>query len=124
MRRVLLGINHRMIPIPWFLFTILLRNGAKKTKNVLGNLDHEQRRIHHFVVEMLPKITKPMPPEHIAKALNLDINRVIHILDELERRLIFLFRPEGKEVVWAYPVTAEPTPHKLAFSSGERFWAA
>ena len=124
MRHVLLGTNHRMVPIPWFLFTFLLQNGAKKTKNVLGNLDDEQRRVHHFVVKMLPKLGKPMPPETIAQGMGLNIKRVVDILDELERRLIFLFRPGGRDVVWAYPMTAEPTPHKVAFSSGERFWAA
>jgi hypothetical protein len=65
-----------------------------------------------------------MPPAFIADRLKLDETRVIEILDELERRLIFLFRPGGRDVVWAYPITAEPTPHKLAFSSGERLWAA
>ena len=124
MQRVLLGINKRMLPIPWFLFTILLKKGSKKTKRVLGNLDAEHRRVHHYVVKMLPKYGKPMPPDAIAQGLGLDINRVITILDELERHLIFLFRPEGRDVVWAYPLAAEPTPHKLAFSSGERLWAA
>jgi hypothetical protein len=65
-----------------------------------------------------------MPPGFIAARLKMEEGRVIEMLDELERRLIFLFRPGGRDVVWAYPVTAEPTPHKLAFSSGERLWAA
>jgi hypothetical protein len=65
-----------------------------------------------------------MPPEFISARLKMEEGRVIEILDELERRLIFLFRPGGRDVVWAYPVTAEPTPHKLTFSSGERLWAA
>ena len=42
----------------------------------------------------------------------------------LERRLIFLFRPGGRDVVWAYPITVEQTPHRMTFSSGERLWAA
>jgi hypothetical protein len=102
----------------------MLLRGAGKTKRILGGLDDEQRRVHHFVVRMLPILAKPMPPDYIAEHLKLDRARIIQILDELERRLIFLFRPGGRDVVWAYPVTAEPTPHKLAFSSGERFWAA
>jgi hypothetical protein len=65
-----------------------------------------------------------MPPEYIARELGLEESRVTEILDELERRLIFLFRPGGRDVVWAYPVTAEPTPHRVAFSSGERVFAA
>ena len=124
MRCILLGIKHRMVPIPWFLFTGMLRRGAGKTKRILGGLDDEQRRVHHFVVKMLPILAKPMPPDYIADQLKLDKARVIQILDELERRLIFLFRPEGRDIVWAYPITTEPTPHKVAFSSGERFWAA
>jgi hypothetical protein len=113
-----------MVPIPWFLFTRMLRSGAKKTKRTLGGLDQEQRRVHRFMVKMLPILARPMPPDYIANGLKMDKARVIQILDELERRLIFLFRPEGRDVVWAYPITAEPTPHKMAFSSGERFFAA
>lgn len=124
MRRVLLGFKRRMVAIPWFLFTRILPREAKKTKRVLGGLDDEQRRVHHFVVKELPSLARPMPPDFIADRLKLGEERVIQILDELERRLIFLFRPGGRDVVWAYPITAEPTPHKLAFSSGERIWAA
>ncbi|MFC1579312.1 hypothetical protein ACFL4N_00195 [Thermodesulfobacteriota bacterium] len=124
MNKVLLGRKHRMIPVPWFLFTRILRRGAKKTKSILGGLDDEHRRVHHFVVKELPGLAGPMPPDFIAERLRLDETRVIQILDELERRLIFLFRPGGRDVVWAYPITAEPTPHRLTFSSGERLWAA
>ena len=124
MDRVLLGFKHKMVPIPWFLFTKMLRRGANKTKRILGGLDDEHRRVHYFVVKMLPSLARPMPPDFIAEGLNLNEARVIQILDELERRLIFLFRPGGRDIVWAYPITAEPTPHRLAFSSGERLWAA
>ena len=124
MRRVLLGFKHRIVPIPWFLFIRILKCEAKKTKRVLGGLDDEHRRVHHFVVKNLPSLARPMPPDFIADRLKLDEVRIIQILDELERRLIFLFRPGGRDIVWAYPITAEPTPHKLAFSSGERLWAA
>ena len=124
MRRVLLGFKHRMVSIPWFLFTRILQHEAKKTKRILCDLDDEHRRVHHFVVKKLPGLARPMPPEYIADRLKLDKAMVIRILGELERRLIFLFRPRGRDVVWAYPITAEPTPHKLVFSSGERIWAA
>ena len=113
-----------MVPIPWFVFARRLRRNAQKSKRVLGGLDEEHRSVHHFVVRELPRLAAPMPPEYIADGLELEESRVIEILDELERRLIFIFRPGGREVVWAYPVTVEPTPHKLAFSSGERLWAA
>lgn len=124
MRRVILGFKRCTVPIPWILFTRIMSRGAKKTKRVLGGLDEDHRRVHHFVVKNLPSLAMPMPPAFIADRLKLDETRVIRILDELERRLIFLFRPGGRDVVWAYPVTVEPTPHKLAFSSGEKLWAA
>jgi len=97
---------------------------VRKTKSKFGGLSDEKRRLHHFVVRELPRYGKPMPPEFISTELKMDMNRVVEILDDLERRLIFLFRPGGREVVWAYPVTAEPTQHRIDFSSGEKFWAA
>ena len=124
MRRVLLGFKRHMVPIPWALFTGLVRQKLGKTAKAFGGLDEDHRRVHHFVVKNLPGLAKPMPPDFIADRLGLSITQVVRILDELERRLIFLFRPGGREVVWAYPVTVEPTPHRVAFSSGEKLWAA
>jgi hypothetical protein len=124
MRKVLLGFKRHMVPIPWRVFTRVLSREAQKTKRALGGLDDEHRRVHHFAVRELPRLSAPMPPEYIAKGLGLEESRVTQILDELERRLIFLFRPGGRDVVWAYPVTAEPTPHRVTFSSGERIFAA
>jgi hypothetical protein len=113
-----------MLPIPWGLFRRVVPLEARKTSRALGGLDEEQRRVHHFVVRELPRLAQPMSPDYVAEELQIDAARVVEILDELERRLIFLYRPMGRDVVWAYPVTAEPTPHRLAFSSGERLWAA
>ena len=124
MSKVLLGFKRYTVPIPWLVFKRVLPRDVRKAKRALGGLDQEHRRVHHFVVRELPRLAAPMPPEYIADGLELEKSRVIEILDELERRLIFIFRPGGREVVWAYPVTAEPTPHRLAFSSGERLWAA
>jgi hypothetical protein len=101
-----------------------MKASANKAHRALGGLDDEQRRVHHFVVRDLPRLAEPMPPEHIADALDMDVNRVIEIVDALERRLIFLSRSGGRDVVWAYPVTVADTPHWMAFSTGERLNAA
>ena len=45
-------------------------------------------------------------------------------LAELERRLFFLVRNRAGEVSWAFPVTAEVTPHQLTFPSGDRRYGA
>jgi hypothetical protein len=46
------------------------------------------------------------------------------ILDELESRMTFLCRRGGDDVVWAYPVTAEKTPHQVRIDDGKAFSAA
>ena len=124
METVLLGFKRHMLPIPQAILRRAMKAGANKTHRILGGLDEEQRRVHHFVVRDLPRLAEPMPPEHIAAAREVDLDRVIEIVDELERRLIFLFRSGGRDVVWAYPVTVAETPHCMAFSSGERLNAA
>ena len=124
MKTVLLGYKRRMLPIPQALFRAAMKAGARKTFRHLGGLDTEHRRVHHFVVRELPSLAKPMAPEFIVDGLQVPLERVVQILDELERRMIFLFRPGGRDVVWAYPVTVEKTPHFLSFSSGERLNAA
>jgi len=123
-KTVLLGFKRHVLPIPQALFQRAMKASANKARRALGGLGDEQRRVHHFVVRDLPRLAKPMPPEHIADALEMDVNRVIEILDELERRLIFLSRSGGRDVVWAYPVTVADTPHWMAFSTGERLNAA
>jgi hypothetical protein len=124
MHHVLLGVKRRMLPIPWALFQFAVRRTASKTARALGNLDDDQQRVHHFVVRELPRAGKPLTPESIVQGVGLPLDRVSAILDELERRLIFLFRAGGREVVWAYPVTVAPTPYPVTFSTGERLNAA
>jgi hypothetical protein len=50
--------------------------------------------------------------------------KVVHILNDLEKHMNFLFRNRQGEVTWAYPVTVEKTPHHLTFSTGEQIYAA
>ena len=45
-------------------------------------------------------------------------------LDELERQMTFLCRRGGESVMWAYPVTAEETPHQVRIDGGAAFSAA
>ena len=84
----------------------------------------EHHRVRDYVVRELPRFKKPIPPEKISQDLGINLARVIPLLDELEKHLTFLFRNPAGAVVWAYPVTAEPTPHRVTFSSGETIYAA
>jgi hypothetical protein len=65
-----------------------------------------------------------MPPRIIAEGLSIPQDVVQSVLADLESRKGFLFRDEHGDVVWAYPVTAEATQHKIRFRSGEALYAA
>jgi hypothetical protein len=84
----------------------------------------EHRTVHHFVVKELPCVGGPLSPEFVAQGVNLPIERVNVILGDLEKHMTFLFRNEQGAVAWAYPVTADETPHRVTLSTGERIYAA
>jgi hypothetical protein len=81
-------------------------------------------RIRNFVVRELVYRGRPLEAEYIADRLDIPVEIVNTTLEELERNLVFVVRDDRGAVAWAYPVTAESTPHKLKFSSGERLYAA
>ena len=72
----------------------------------------------------LPRIGAPLTPDWIARQVNLPIETVVKILDDLEKNMAFLFRNGDGAVAWAYPVTVEPTPHRVTLSTGEQIYAA
>ncbi|MEN6319185.1 MAG: hypothetical protein ABFD82_10580 [Syntrophaceae bacterium] len=122
--KLMLGLWRYMFNVPASLWD---KQRAKKKNSFLAHLDFitdEHRLIHHFVVRELPFVGKPLAPEFIANAVNLPTERVVAILDDLETHMTFLFRNAGGEVVWAYPVTVEKTPHEVTFNTGEQLYAA
>jgi hypothetical protein len=116
---LLLGVSRYLLPIPRFIWQRQVRSEAH-----LGSMSDDHHRVRDFVVTQIPKVGKPLSPDCIAQALNLPADRVSFILDDLEKRMTFLFRNPQGAVEWAYPVTAACTPHHVAFSSGERIDAA
>jgi hypothetical protein len=87
-------------------------------------MSEEHHQIRYFVVKELPNRGEPLEPEVISQSLQLPLVRVRAILNELEQKLFFLVRNAQGAVSWAYPVTAEPTPHRLTFSTNERLYGA
>ena len=118
------GFWKHMLPLPGSLLKLGAEKGRKKIKEELVFMTEEHRKVHHFVVREMPYFGKPMDPDHVAGEVNLPLERVVAILQELEERMMFLFRNDEGAVVWAYPVTAEETPHQLTFSTGEEIYAA
>jgi hypothetical protein len=90
----------------------------------LAFMTQEHHRVRSFVVRELPRVRSPLAAEFIAESLNLTVTRTKVILDELEKHMTFLFRNEQGAVAWAYPVTVDPTPHRVHFNTGESLYAA
>jgi hypothetical protein len=112
-----------MVPVPEWLFRPMVARDAKKLAK-RSVLSADERRVQHFAVREIPRRREPIAPEAFAAELELPVDEVRQILDELERRMTFLCRRGGEDVVWAYPVTAEETPHQVRIDAGEAFSAA
>ncbi|MFC1976530.1 hypothetical protein ACFLXQ_09040 [Chloroflexota bacterium] len=121
---ILMGRGHQITKIPREEWEHGLSKVPQHTKAELSFMSEEHHLVRYFVVRELPNIGVPLSPEFIAQELNLSVARVNVILDDLEKHLTFLFRNEQGAVAWAYPVTVDPTPHHLTFSTGEQLYAA
>ena len=121
--RVLMGVGRRMIPVPEWLFRPMVQRDVRKMAGRPA-LEPDQRRVQHFVVRELPRRREPISPGAIAAGLDLSLDEVSRILEVLERRMTYLWRGGGEDVVWAYPATAEETPHQVRIDGGAAFSAA
>jgi len=121
--RILLGVGQRMVPVPEWLFRPMVMRDAKKLAR-RPNLRPDQRRVQHFAVREIPRRREAIAPEVFARELELPLDEVKQILDELELGMTFLCRRGGEDVNWAYPVTADETPHQVRIDGGAAFSAA
>ena len=121
---VLIGRGREIISTPRKQWEEGLAGRVPLVKARLGFLSEAHHRVRNFAVKELPYAGKPLSPEFISQRLNLPVGRVNSILEELERNLTFLFRNPQGAVVWAFPVTADPTPHRIKFHTGEQINAA
>jgi len=117
---LLVGLWRYLLPIPRPVWQKVVQGGLAS----LDFMSADHHRVRNFTVTELPKAGQPLEPEFIARALDLPLDRLLPILDELERRMTFLYRNERGAVTWAYPVTADVTPHRVTLSSGEQIYAA
>ncbi len=121
---ILLGRDRQISEIPRATWEEHLAQAPQHNRTRLSFMSEEHHQIRYFVVKELPNRGKPIEPEVISQSLQLPLVRVRTILNELERKLFFLVRNDQGAVSWAYPVTAEPTPHHLIFSTSEQLYGA
>ena len=122
--KILLGRGQEIVQTPETAWKEQLSQIPQHFDERFSFMTAAHQRVRYFVVKELVDRQKPLEPEYIAEKLNMSLETVRDILDELERQLFFLARNEQAAVAWAYPMTAEPTPHRLKFSSGEQLYAA
>jgi hypothetical protein len=121
---VLLGRGNRMVSTPKSVLDKHLAQAPEHGKERLRFMTAGHHAVRYYVVQELARSGKPLRPETIGDNLGTPLDKVISILDDLEKHLVFLVRNEEGAVSWAFPVTVERTPHKVSFSSGEQLYAA
>jgi hypothetical protein len=121
---ILLGRGNQIEKLPRETWEKHLSQISQHGPERLGFMTDEHQRVRYFAVKELPRVGKPLKPEVIAQGVDLPLDRVVSILDDLERHLTFLVRDEAGAVSWAFPVTVDQTPHRITFKSGERLYGA
>ena len=122
--KILLGREQKILEVPQATWQQHLAQIPQHSQARLSFMTSVHHQIRYFVVQEMVNRQKPVEPEFISEKLNMPLTEVKLILEELERKLFFLVRNAQGAVAWAYPVTVEPTPHRLNFSSGERLYGA
>ncbi len=122
--RILIGRGREITSIPRRQWETELSRLPSRMKARLSFMTRQHHRLRYFVVRELPRIGKPIRPEFISETLKLPLARVNEILRDLEANLFFLVRNKRGHVSWSFPVTADRTPHRLRFSTGQRIYAA
>jgi hypothetical protein len=123
-KSLLLGLWRFIVRIPRPIWQQEVARSARAGEKSLAFMTADHHKVRDYVVREMPRIAKPIPPELIAQSLDMELEQVIPFLEELEKKLTFLYRNEEGAVTWAYPVTVAQTPHRVTFSSGEQIYAA
>jgi len=121
---ILRGHGEEIVEVPRSIWERQLARAPETCEARLAFMSGEHHRVRYHVVEQLARRGEPLSPSRIAEDLDLPPARIGAILDELESNLFFLVRDGDGNVSWAFPVTVDPTPHRLVFSTGERLFGA
>ncbi len=82
-------------------------------------------RVRNAAVLGLPRNEgRPLSMAQLAQAAGVSESDARAIAVELERNLFFVVRAGEDHVSWAYPVTSDPTPHRVTLATGESIFGA
>lgn len=124
MKTVLIGQGNEIEEMHQTTWEQELAGIPERQRARLEFMTEEHHAVRYFAVRELPRQGRPLAPALIADRLDLPEPRVVEILEELEKNLLFLVRNDERAVSWAFPVTVDRTPHRLTFSTGERLYGA
>lgn len=112
------------VRVPKILWRRVVEAEARRGGSRVAWFTEDHHRVRDFVVTEIARTGAPVRLGQITAACGIDEHRTTRVVEELEEGLTFLFRTGGDAVDWAYPVTAQQTPHRVRLDSGERFFAA
>jgi hypothetical protein len=121
---ILVGREGQLMHIPRQAWEQHLAAVPQVQKARLQFMTTVHHRVRNFVVKMLPRLATAITPAYIAQHVGLPLDEIQVALEELEAQLFFLVRNDHRAVAWAFPVTVDPTPHRLIFHTGEQLYAA
>jgi hypothetical protein len=121
---ILVGIESEITRFPVADWRQQLAEAPERISHRLNFMSDDHHRVRYFVVKDMPRFGRPITLQDISDALKMSPGQAAKILDDLEKQLFFLVRNDDGAVSWAFPVTADETPHRLVFNTGERLYAA
>jgi hypothetical protein len=121
---VLVGRGTSMDRIPAYHWRSHVAAATERISARLAFMSEEHHQVRRFAVREIAWKARPITEAEICSGLKLPRDRVHQILDELESRLFFLVRNSRGAVSWAYPFTADETPHRVVRPSRRPAWAA
>jgi hypothetical protein len=120
-RPLLLGRGQTFTEMPTSDWLAQLAEVPASMTSRLAFMSPEHHLVRNFAVRELPhEGRRAMNPRRMAATIGLPSQRVLEILNDLERNLFFLVRNAAGRISWAFPVTVETTPHRLTLSTGEQ----
>ena len=113
-----------MIPIPSPAVRYQTKRESERWSRINARLTPLEAEVRRLAVRHLPASGSPLTAQAIAEHGGFTTPEVATALEELHRKLGFLAINQEGAVTWAYPVTADGSPHHLTFETGERMTAA
>jgi hypothetical protein len=117
-------IGRFFVPVPDPLTQFLVVKESARWARIFAALSPMDAKVRQLAVQHLPAAHGPLSAAALVELAGLTFEEVRGSLDRLHRLLGFLAVDDDGAVTWAYPVSADNTPHQLTFETGERMTAA